>query len=65
MSHENESTALAEPQRKQIFLALVEAQDQRVDVQKSRKLVAEQYGISERQLREIEEEGLDQEWPPL
>jgi hypothetical protein len=51
--------------RKEIFLALVEAQDQNVGLEQSRRLVTQQFGISEDQLREIEREGLEHEWPPL
>lgn len=54
-----------EPMRKEIFLALVEAQDQRLSVRKSRKVVAERFNISLGQLKQIEDEGLDHEWPPL
>jgi hypothetical protein len=51
--------------RREIFFALVEAQDQSLGVKKSRKVVAERFGISVGLLKEIEQEGLDQEWPPL
>ena len=54
-----------EPRRKEIFLALVEAQDKRLTVAESRRLIARQFGVSEEQIREIEEEGLDGQWPPL
>ena len=56
---------LFEPQGKQVFLALVEAQDRRMSVAASRKEVARRFGLTERQVRQIEQEGLDQEWPPL
>ena len=56
---------LPEPQRKEIFLALVDAQDHGLGVAKSRKAVAERFEISEALVREIEEEGIDNEWPPL
>lgn len=56
---------LSESQRKEIFLALVEAQDQAMTVAQSRKAVAERFGLSERQVRTIEREGLDNDWPPL
>ena len=56
---------LPEPRRKDIFLALVEAQDRKMSPAASRKLVAWRFGVSEGQVREIEEEGLDKEWPPL
>jgi hypothetical protein len=57
--------ALSEPQRKEIFLALVEAQDHEMTVAQSRKMVAERFGIAESLIRRIEREGLDQQWPPL
>jgi Sigma-70, region 4 len=56
---------LAETQRKEIFLALVDAQDQEMPVDVSRKVVAERFGVSEGQVRQIEREGLDNDWPPL
>jgi ribosome recycling factor len=52
-------------QRKEIFKALVEAQDQRLNVRQSRKVVSDQYGISEKLIKQIEDEGIDEEWPPL
>ncbi len=58
-------TLLAEPQRKEIFLALVEAQDRNMTVEQSGKEVAERFGVSESQVRTIEREGLDEGWPPL
>ena len=51
--------------RMEIFKALVDAQDQEMGVARSRKVVAERFGISEVQLKEIEEEGLDRQWDPL
>jgi hypothetical protein len=51
--------------RKEIFMALVEVQDENVGVARSRQIVAERFGLSESQIRMIEEEGLDHEWPPL
>jgi hypothetical protein len=56
---------LPEPRRKEIFLALVEAQDGGASVADSRKLVAQQFSISEQEVRRIEQEGLAMEWPPL
>ena len=52
-------------ERKAVFLALVEAQDAGTGVVQSRKEVAEQFGISDREVRRIEEECIDAEWPPL
>jgi DNA-directed RNA polymerase sigma subunit (sigma70/sigma32) len=56
---------LLEDQRKQIFEALVGAQDQGMTVPQSIKLVAERFGVTEGQLRQIEQEGLTNDWPPL
>ncbi len=64
MMHEAERAA-AEPRRKEIFLALVEAQDGGASVAESRKLIAKQFGVSEPEVRRIEQEGIDQGWPPL
>jgi len=55
----------AEDRRREVFRALVEAQDQGAGVARSRTLVAERFGLSEKQVRDIEQEGLQAEWPPL
>jgi hypothetical protein len=65
MPQHNVEETLPEARRKEIFLALVETQDQDVGVARSRKLVAAQFGLSEDQVKRIEQEGLDHEWPPL
>ena len=53
-------------QRREIFSALVAAQDQgTMSVAESRKQMMDQFEITDSQLRQIEEEGLDKEWPPL
>jgi hypothetical protein len=52
-------------QRKEIFHALVASQDELHSVRKSYEQVTEQFAISEEELREIEDEGVDNEWPPL
>lgn len=59
------SENLSEDRRKELFLALVDAQDHDMDVAASRKLVAERFGVSEEEVRQIEREGLDRDWPPL
>ena len=56
---------LPEALRKEIFLALVDAQDHEMTVAQSRKAVAERFGVTENQVRQIEREGLDRGWPPL
>jgi hypothetical protein len=56
---------LPEEERRAIFLALVQAQDEQMGVTRSRKEVAGRFAVSDRQLRRIEREGLDAQWPPL
>jgi hypothetical protein len=65
MAQGNGVDALPEDRRKEIFLALVEAQDREEGVTQSRRSVAERFGVSEDQVRQIEREGLDRQWPPL
>jgi hypothetical protein len=56
---------LSEEKRKEVFAALVEAQDQHMGVPQSRKVVADRFGLTDAQVRQIEREGVDQQWPPL
>jgi hypothetical protein len=65
MALDNSEEQIAEDRRKEIFLALVDAQDHEISVTRSRKLIASRFGISESQIRQIEREGLDCQWPPL
>jgi hypothetical protein len=65
MEPENGKEPLSEPGRKKIFLALVVAQDQNVDVAQSRRLMMERFQITESEVRQIEREGMDNQWPPL
>ncbi len=53
-------------QRREIFRALVTTQDMGLmTVPQSREHVSKQFDITDAQLRQIEEEGLEKEWPPL
>ena len=52
-------------QRREIFRDLVATQDLGMPVRKSYEVVTERHEITEAQLRQIEDEGLDKEWPPL
>ena len=52
-------------QRQVIFKALVEAQDGGQGVAASRTAVARQFSVSEEQVKQIEREGSDNQWPPL
>jgi hypothetical protein len=54
---------LTEDRRKEIFLALVDAQDHEVDVADSRRLMVQRFGVSETQVRHIEREGMENQWP--
>ncbi len=45
--------------------ALVDAQDHEMTSSQSRKHVAEHFKVSESQVRQIEREGIDNQWPPL
>jgi hypothetical protein len=56
---------LSEASRKEIFLALVDAQDHEMSVGQSRRETAQRFGITESQVRRIEREGIDNNWPPL
>ena len=47
------------------LLALVDAQDHEMTVSQSRQAIASRFGVSEGQVRKIEREGLDNNWPPL
>jgi hypothetical protein len=65
MIQEQTDKQLSEDRRKEIFLALVDAQDQEMSVLLSRKLIAQRFGVDESQIRLIEREGLERQWPPL
>jgi hypothetical protein len=62
MPHDDAAKPLSAPQRKEIFLALVDAQDHDMPVTQSRKAIAERFGVTEPQVRVIEREGLDRNW---
>ena len=65
MTKDQSPEQLTEDRRKEIFLALVDAQDHKMDVSQSRRLIVERFEVSESQVRQIEREGLDSQWPPL
>ena len=62
---ESESEQDSESRRKEVFLALVTAQDGEMAVAQSRKEIAARFGITEAEVVRIEREGLDGNWPPL
>ncbi len=51
--------------RRDIFRALVALQDSGETVVVSRDIIAKQFDLTRRQIRSIEDEGIDNEWPPL
>ena len=63
--HRPDAKRLPEERRREIFLALVEAQDKDLGVPQSREAVARRFGLSVEDVRQIEREGLDASWPPL
>jgi len=63
--HRPGTARLPESRRREIFLALVEAQDKDLSVVQSREAVARTFDLSVDEVRQIEREGLDQSWPPL
>ena len=65
MTQDNGSEQLSEDRRKELFLALVDAQDHEMGVAQSRTLMAERFGVNESQVRQIEREGMELKWPPL
>jgi hypothetical protein len=57
---------LTTQQRQEIFHTLVATQDLGImTVSQSVQHVIKQFEITEAQLRQIEDEGIDKEWPPL
>jgi hypothetical protein len=59
---QNQST---DERRQKIFAALVKLQDLGTSVRISRVVVGGRFDISDREMREVEREGLDKTWPPL
>ena len=51
--------------RRAAFAALVAAQDAGATVAASRDEVAKEYGLTPEQVRAIEREGMERQWPPL
>ena len=60
-----EGEEMTEVVKKEIFEALVIAQDGGMTFAQSHKFVGEKFEVNESQIRRIEREGLDKQWPPL
>jgi hypothetical protein len=56
---------LTDDRRREIFAALVAAQDEGIPVARSRTQVADRFGVSHEAVASIEREGMDNDWPPL
>jgi hypothetical protein len=65
MSAEQSITENTQDSRQVIFRALVEAQDGGLTVAASRAEVAQRFSVSEEDVKDIEREGLANQWPPL
>ncbi len=56
---------IPDERRREIFAALVEAQDLGESVAESRATIANRFNVTQREVRPIEREGLEELWPPL
>ena len=65
MSASQAIQSIPEETRRAIFIALVEAQDKKLSVSQSLEKVSKQFSITRQQVQAIEQEGLDNDWPPL
>jgi hypothetical protein len=54
-----------EDRRRAIFAALVEAQDRAKSLNEAKQEVLARFGVTWGMLERIEQEGIDNEWPPL
>ena len=61
----SKSSPIPIEQRQTIFRTLIEAQDAGQSVAESRKATAERFAVSEEVVKEVEREGIDEQWPPL
>jgi hypothetical protein len=59
------SKRLTLQQRQELFYALVATQDLGMSVAESRQQVSQQFEVAEDEVRKIEDEGIEKEWPPL
>ena len=65
MTRQDDEHQLPLERRMELFQAVVETQDSGVDTVLTRRRIAKQFGVTERTVRRIEDEGLEGEWPPL
>lgn len=55
----------SEERRREIFAALVEAQDRARSLHEAKQQVLAQFGVTWGIVEQIEQEGIDKDWPPL
>jgi hypothetical protein len=65
MSDDQPITESPEDNHKAIFRALVEAQDEGLSIAASRDEIARRFSVTVDDVKEIEREGLANQWPPL
>jgi hypothetical protein len=51
--------------RRELFVALVAAQDEGLSVPVSRETIAQRFGVGVEMVRKVEDEGLEKNWPPF
>ncbi|QEL18160.1 hypothetical protein [Limnoglobus roseus] len=59
------TTTTNDEQRQAIFRAIIEAQDAGTLVAQSRTEAARQFGVTVEDVKAIEREGIEKQWPPL
>jgi hypothetical protein len=65
MIQENSAVDLPESRRKVLFRLLVVAHDYAMSVAEAREMACDLFGLAETQVAQIEQGGLDSDWPPL
>jgi hypothetical protein len=61
----SDSAKLNEQKRREMFVALVAAQDEGLSVRDACAVIARRFAVDAETVAEIEDEGLDGKWPPL
>lgn len=51
--------------RRELFVALVAAQDEGLSVLLSRETIAQRFGVEVEMVRKVEDVGLEKNWPPF
>jgi hypothetical protein len=59
------SAEMHELDRREIFFKIVRMQDEGVSLEESRTRIAAEFGVDVNRVHEIEDEGIQNDWPPL